>query len=175
MPPRVGSFSRQVQNAKRLDTHAVGNGALRHGRGANGERVCDGRRLGEAGPFSSHPSSEAAHRADEFGLLLENAGIGVAQAIRGIFGGGCIDGVVVRSWSLSNRRSIRIGASRSAAERVAWVRTGGARSAAYGMPGRQGFPRITCGPSGRSSSRRRAATARSTRGLCRGERAATNE
>jgi hypothetical protein len=43
----------------------------------------------------------------------------------------------VRRRSLRNRRSIHVAAGRCVSERVAPVRTGGARSgAAYGMPGR---------------------------------------
>jgi hypothetical protein len=61
------------------------------------------------------------------------------------------------------------------AERVTRVGAGGARSAAYGMPGRQGAARITCGPGGRSSARAWAATARFTCSLCQGERGAANQ
>lgn len=69
-------------------------------------------------------------------LLLENADIGVAQVVYGAMGGGRIYRVIVRGWSLSNRGSIHVAASRCMAERIADVGTGGASSAAYGMPGR---------------------------------------
>jgi hypothetical protein len=101
-----------------------------------------------ARPLISTPPKETGQV-----LLLENARIGVAQAIRGIVGGGCIDRVVVRGWSLRDR-SPRIAAGCTLADRVARVGTGGARSAAYGMPGGQGAACITCGPGGRTSTRR---------------------